>query len=576
MRPQPAEAERKRLEKDALKEAREERRGNTMPPMLPPLLFADGDGMCTIEMPLMGIVRRKGRISKDESAPGARNRLVAAAPAPAADAATRLRELAAKLRGSTASTNSFPRRWQASVQTLMSSKSERYQSERAALQYEIDDAQAKAASFVRQARSGGLDALADENTGKWEVAKEVANRWQALVQQAVALDRVILTARQRADTISTTTDFAWQRLDLAHAIEQLVADYTTQTTLLGTLADLVDGFVNQPLVASATMLNLVIMGNAGAGKTRLATALAAVLGKLGLFAYDALVLAGRSDFVAEYEGQTAIKARSFLLSNLEKCIFLDEAYSLTTWELEQGGARTLSSYSAEAATELVAYLSQRVGSGCFIAAGYEREMLYDFLPANPGLSRRFPYRVWMRDYTASELVEIFLGALAEALSDPSPAPPLTSTDTRTYFTKPALAFLADVLRYAMMQQDANSLLKQTFASQAGAMVTLANSTALLVASHPDRARIGLSSAGYDTWAIGLEDAFTTLTTMINNLFGPRAERAIDEVRSIAMERGWLTNENVWQVPPSSAATTAADDDHVATPPRSTSRSRTRA
>ena len=28
----------------------------------------------------------------------------------------------------------------------------------------------------------------------------------------------------------------------------------------------------------------------------------------------------------------------------------------------------------------------------------------------------------MRDYTASELVEIFLGALAEALSDPPPAP----------------------------------------------------------------------------------------------------------------------------------------------------------
>ena len=516
--------------------------------------------MCSTDMPLTGIVRRGGRRAKDESAPGKRGKrpaaaakAAAAAPAPVpttTDGAERLREQAAKLRGPTSSANSFARRWQASVQTLMAFKAERYQRERAALQDEIDDAQAKAASFVRQARSGGDDALADEHTGKWEVAKEVSSRWQVLVAQGAALDRIVLTARRRADAINNATDFAWQRHELAEAIERLAKDYASQGPLLGTVADLIDGFVNQPLVASQTMLNIVLMGNAGIGKTRLATALAAVLGRLGLFAYDQVVVAGRSDFVAEYEGQTAIKARSFLLSNLEKVIFLDEAYSLTTWELDKSGVRTPSSYSSEAATELVAFLSQRAGAGCFIAAGYETEMLRDFLPTNPGLSRRFTYRVWLRDYTAAELVDIFVGALAEALSDPPPARPLTASVVRTYFTEAALAFLVDVLRLASQPQSPYPLLRETFESQAGAMVTLANTAAILIASHPDQAHIGLSDAGVDTWAIGLEDAFTTLATLLQNLFGPRAERAIDEVRGIAVQAGWLTHGNVWQVPQS--------------------------
>ena len=544
--------------------------------MLPALLFAPhADEMCSTEMPLQGIVRRGGRRAKDESARTKRLGAAAAAAAPvpagAADGVARLREQAAKLRGPASSAYSFARRWQTSVQTLMAFKSQRYSRERASLQEEIDDAQAKAATFVRQARSGGDDALADEHTGKWDIAKEVSSRWQVLVAQGAALDRIVLTARRRADTINNASDFAWQRHELAEAIVRLASDYASQGPLLETVADLIDGFVNQPLVASHTMLNIILMGNAGIGKTRLATALAAVLGRLGLFAYDQIVVAGRSDFVAEYEGQTAIKARGFLLSNLEKVIFLDEAYSLTTWELDKSGARTPSSYSSEAATELVAFLSQHAGAGCFIAAGYETEMLRDFLPTNPGLPRRLPYRVWLSDYTASELVDIFVGALAEALSNPPPALPLTASVVRTYFTEPALGFLADVLRLATQPQSPYLLLRETFEAQAGAMVTLANTTAILIASHPDQARIGLSDAGVDSWAIGLEDAYKILTTLLQNLFGPRTERAIDEVRAMAAQAGWLTQGNVWQVPAPSRSAASDDDNVVVAAPRSTPR-----
>ena len=273
------------------------------------------------------------------------------------------------------------------------------------MQVEIDDAQAKVAAFVRQARGGGANALADAQTPTWDVSEKVSSRWQSLVLQSASLDRLVQTAQSRYDRINNTTDFGTLRVEFASAIESLVADYPSQPVLLESIADFVNAFVQRPLVTSTSLINFVLMGNAGAGKTRLATALAAVLGKLGLFVYDQLVVCGRSDFVAEYEGQTAVKSRNFLMGNLEKIIFLDEAYSLTTWDQSVGEPdRKLSSYSGEAVTEIVAFLSQRVGATCFIAAGYEEEMLNDFIPSNPGLQRRLTNRVWLKDYTAEQLI----------------------------------------------------------------------------------------------------------------------------------------------------------------------------
>ena len=529
--------------------------------MLPPLLLSFPATSRT-GVALSGVTRPGGRASAVEDAAGVRKR---PSPAPggaaAQDGATRLTAVAAELRAPTASATSLARRWQTAVMASMDHKVQCYERERAALQAEVYDAQAKAAAFVRQARSGGADALADAETSTWEVAKEVNQRWQALVAQAAALDRIILTARSRHDQVNNATDFASLRVALAAAIERLVADYFMQAVLLETVADLVHSFVNAPLVASQAMLNFCLIGNAGAGKTRLAAALAAVLSKLGLYAYDQLVVAGRSNFVAEYEGQTATKARNFLMSNLEKVIFLDEAYSLTTWELDCD-ERTLSAYSGEAITELVAFLSQRAGATCFLAAGYQKEMLLDFLPANAGLARRFPFRIWLEDYTAAQLVDIYLGALAEALSDPPPAPPLTAAVARTYFTSPALALLLDVLE--TLQNTAGSsearveypLLREVFAAQAGAMVTLANTTGVLIASSKDHARIGLNNMGLDTWAIGLVDMYHILSTLLKQLYGPLAASATDEVLSIAAQDGYYAG-GTWQVPGGAAAAAAS-------------------
>ena len=502
---------------------------------------------------LQGVSRRGGKVSVDEDASGRRRRTTTtpAATVVGSSGAARLSTVAAELRAPTASASSQARRWQASVRVSMMYKRQIYTQERAAMQDEIDDAQAKVAAFVRQARGGGANALADAQTPTWDVSEKVSSRWQALVMQSASLDRLVQTAQSRHDLINNAADFGTLRVEFASAIEALIADYPSQPVLLETIADLLDAFIQQPLVASMSLINFVLMGNPGAGKTRLAATLAAVLGKLGLFVYDQLAVCGRSDFVAEYEGQTAVKSRNFLMGNLEKIIFLDEAYSLTTWDHGAGEPdRKLSAYSNEAVTEIVAFLSQRVGAICLIAAGYEEEMLSDFIPSNPGLERRLTNRVWLKDYTIEQLVGIYLTALAAALSDPPPALKLPRATAQTYFTTHALEFLSDIIEGARVQGDtgaASPLLDRVFAAQAGAMTTLANVTAILIASSKRGGRIGLSDAGLDTWALGYLDVYDVLATLLMQQLGPASAEAIGEVNAIAKSNGWLVGD-VWQVP----------------------------
>jgi hypothetical protein len=178
-------------------------------------------------------------------------------------------------------------------------------------------------------------------------------------------------------------------------------------------------------------------------------------------------------------------------------------------------------------------------------------MLNDFLEANEGLRRRFPYRIWLRDYTADELISIFLDGLATALSDPPPVQPLTRDITRTFFTDAALTYLTDVLTDVRTTTDTGAvhpILNQMFASQAGAMVALSSVAALLISSSTRRGVIGVSTVGIDTWALSFTDMHDILRTAFMQQFGPQAREAEAELRSIATVNGWIAN-GAWQVPP---------------------------
>ena len=208
-----------------------------------------------------------------------------------------------------------------------------------------------------------------------------------------------------------------------------------------------------------------------------------------------------------------------------------------------------------------------------IAAGYETEMLNDFLPANDGLRRRFPYRIWLNDYTAEELVDIYVENVATALSDPPPAQQLTREAARNFFTTQALTFLTDMIngsrelttneggqrrpllqmltgaREATTDGPRRPLLYQLFDAQAGAMVALGSTTALLIESSTRRSAIGVDRHGNDTWALGYRDMRDVMETVLSQQLGPQLTEALYELQAIATEAGWRTAAGSWQVPP---------------------------
>ena len=106
--------------------------------------------------------------------------------------------------------------------------------------------------------------------------------------------------------------------------------------------------------------------------------------------------ATRTDLVAGYLGQTAIKTRALINECLGGVLFIDEIYSLGD-----------DSFSKECADTLCEALSDHKDGLIVIVAGYETCVNERFFKLNPGLESRFSWRFTIDDYTSSEVWQIF-------------------------------------------------------------------------------------------------------------------------------------------------------------------------
>jgi type VII secretion ATPase EccA len=147
-----------------------------------------------------------------------------------------------------------------------------------------------------------------------------------------------------------------------------------------------------------TSYHLVFSGNPGTGKTTIARIMAKIFQELGVLSKGHLIETSRSDLVAGYVGQTAIKTNKVINEALDGVLFIDEAYTLSNGSDNDFGQ--------EAIDTLLKRMEDDRDRLVVIVAGYTEE-IKAFINSNPGLSSRFNRYIEFPDYSADELFEIY-------------------------------------------------------------------------------------------------------------------------------------------------------------------------
>lgn len=384
------------------------------------------------------------------------------------------------------------------------------------VQKQIDIIGLKIPELKRLAKvSGDHDnwVIFDSISDAYKEAKSRATVFEERLQKAT--DR--LSGTMSKDEVQDKDTIKELRDRLVTSLRNL-SNFASQSHVVYTVVDIVGTFIKDPRLVRTKMLNLMLMGGAGTGKTTIAQAIAQVFANAGIFVGDQVKEAGRAEFIGQYEGQTVARTREFLLQNLDSgVVFVDEAYAITPWERGKPEG-----YGSEAASAMIEFMTRYKGLFCIIVAGYEKEMLRYFLPTNEGLSRRFPHKFVLSDMSADDMVRVFQRQIL-IMQDIKPADGSNAPlESQQYFSPQAWEYLRRLIEIAtegdksLVEEEDTSTRKrykdvvtfspkfpyvyQLFSNQAGSMTNLADEAVRILMSRVDYKNVAMmqkKNAGVD-------------------------------------------------------------------------------
>jgi len=198
-----------------------------------------------------------------------------------------------------------------------------------------------------------------------------------------------------------------------HKIKEPLTEFNNMiglTDMKNNITDQILYFIQGLHIGNGTntgdFMHTVIYGPPGTGKTEIAKLMGATFSKLGILSKNIFKKVTRSDLVAGFLGQTAIKTRDVINECLGGVLFIDEAYSL-------GNSEKRDTFAKECIDTLCESLSNHKSNLMVIIAGYENELSECFFSYNQGLDSRFVWRFKTNDYTSEELFKIFIKKVSE-------------------------------------------------------------------------------------------------------------------------------------------------------------------
>jgi SpoVK/Ycf46/Vps4 family AAA+-type ATPase len=150
------------------------------------------------------------------------------------------------------------------------------------------------------------------------------------------------------------------------------------------------------------LLNTVIYGPPGSGKTTMAHFLAKLYLKFGILENGRVIKGDRANLIGEYVGDTAIKTKKRLTEALGGVLFIDEAY-----QLGHAADGNRCPFAYECINMITQFITEHKGKIVVILAGYKKDIQENFFAQNEGLDRRFPWDYTLETYKPKQLYEIY-------------------------------------------------------------------------------------------------------------------------------------------------------------------------